>query len=150
MRQKQTSQQHKQTSTAPRLPISPPTALNMSNTAPRLPIARSNDHHGSSPANSSAGSIRAILLKNCTTRLFVHPLERTADHLEALDVDLVIPASTGELVVDDIKRQVDESTQLLGAGDIEGSTDTTTCQKHRLCSRIATTGCHGERLVSRI
>jgi hypothetical protein len=56
-----------------------------------------------------------MLLKNCNTRLFVHPLEWTADHLEALDVDLVISASTGELVADEIKRQVDESTPLLGA-----------------------------------
>jgi hypothetical protein len=59
--------------------------------------------------------MRAILLKNCTTRLFVHPLEWTADHIEALDVDLVTSASTGERITDDIKRQVDESTQLLGA-----------------------------------
>jgi len=56
-----------------------------------------------------------MLLENCTTRLFVHPLEWTADHLGALDVDIFISASTGELVGDELRRQVDESTQLLGA-----------------------------------
>lgn len=32
-----------------------------------------------------------------------------ADHIEALDVDLVTSASIGERITDDIKRQVDES-----------------------------------------
>lgn len=76
-------------------------------------VAGSNGYHGRHPPAS--GSIRARLIQNCTTRLFVHPLEWTADHLEVLDVDLTISASTGEPVVNNIKRQVDEDTQLLGA-----------------------------------
>lgn len=88
------------------------TNISMSNTVPSLSLAGSN--HGRHPP-PAPGSIRAILLKSCATRLFVHPLEWTADHLHALGVDLVISASLGEPVVEDVKCQVDESTQVLGA-----------------------------------
>ena len=88
------------------------TNISMSNTVPSLSLAGSN--HGRHPP-PAPGSIRAILLKSCATRLFVHPLEWTADHLHALGVDLFISASLGEPVVEDVKCQVDESTQVLGA-----------------------------------
>ncbi|KAL5328618.1 hypothetical protein ACEPPN_002120 [Leptodophora sp. 'Broadleaf-Isolate-01'] len=58
----------------------------MSNTA--------GDYHGQ--GTPAPGSMRAILLKN------------------TLDIDLVTSASTGERITDDIKRQIDENTQLLG------------------------------------
>ncbi|CAD6442359.1 bac21deb-73f2-4658-9c8d-4b5b0e101ead [Sclerotinia trifoliorum] len=52
------------------------------------------------------GSLRAILLKNCTTRLFIHPFEWTADHLRAFGVELVTSASLWEPVAEDIESQV--------------------------------------------
>lgn len=76
-------------------------------------MADSKGYHGQ--LIPAPGSIRNILLKNSTTRLFVHPLEWTADHIEALEVDLVTSASIGERISDETKRQVEESTQLLGA-----------------------------------
>ncbi|XMA12780.1 hypothetical protein WAI453_005571 [Rhynchosporium graminicola] len=95
-------------------------ALNMSSTGVRTSGAGSRDSHRQAtpviPATPAPGSMRAILLKNCTTRLFVHPLEWTADHIEALDVDLVTSAGKEEeRITDETKRQVDERIHLLEA-----------------------------------
>ena len=83
----------------------------MSNTVPRFSLATSDDSWHPPP---EPGSIRAKLLESSATRLFVHPLEwRSANHLDILNV--VISASPGEPVVEDVKCQIDKSTQVLGA-----------------------------------
>ncbi|KAI9728855.1 MAG: hypothetical protein M1834_007112, partial [Cirrosporium novae-zelandiae] len=61
------------------------------------------------------GSLRGILLKNCRTRLYIHPLEWTADHLKALNIDLAPSTNVEECIVDDVVSQDEEWTQLLGA-----------------------------------
>jgi hypothetical protein len=89
---------------------------NMSNA--ELSLSKPGSKRGRHPP-PAPGSFSAILNKSATP-LLVDPLEWTADHIPALDVELVISASTVELVVDDIKCQVDESKQLLGAAwDLE-------------------------------
>ncbi len=84
------------------------------------------------------GSIRDILVKNGNTRLFVHPLDWTADHIEALEVNLATSASVGERISDETKRQVEESTQFLGAVlDLERTPAISRDQQTRLLVKSA-------------
>ncbi|ESZ91267.1 hypothetical protein SBOR_8360 [Sclerotinia borealis F-4128] len=55
------------------------------------------------------GSLRSILVKNSTTRLFVHPLEWTIDHLNFLNVKVVTSTSIMEPVVEEDKLGAYES-----------------------------------------
>ncbi|KAJ8065841.1 hypothetical protein OCU04_004945 [Sclerotinia nivalis] len=85
----------------------------MSNSEPKLSRAQASSSHNQRPP-PAPGSLRAILIKNCTTRLFIHPFEWTVDHLHALDVELVPSALLGEPVAEDIQSQVDESRRIRG------------------------------------
>jgi hypothetical protein len=61
------------------------------------------------------GSLRAVLLKNSTTRLFVHPLELTADHLTALDMDIVSSSTADQNVDDECNDKANKSPKLKDA-----------------------------------
>ncbi|KAJ8071462.1 hypothetical protein OCU04_001782 [Sclerotinia nivalis] len=90
----------------------------MSNSILKLSRASSNYSQRPPPA---LGSIRAILLENCTTRLFVHPFEWTADHFHTLNVELVISVNLEEPITEDIKSQIVENRIVKGAlQDING------------------------------
>ncbi|APA09269.1 predicted protein [Sclerotinia sclerotiorum 1980 UF-70] len=89
------------------------------NDKPKLSRAPGSSSHSQRPPpvrpSPAPGSIRAVLLENCTTRLFVHPFDWTTDHYRALHVELVISASVEEPVAEDIKSQVAESRIISGA-----------------------------------
>lgn len=94
-----------------RPPLSPPTASTMRN--PEIAGANGRYRRRSPPV---PGSIGPILLENCTIRRSAHPLEWNAEHVKALDVDLVNPTSTENYIAEDIiRRHAEECTQLLGA-----------------------------------
>ncbi|KAF7853073.1 hypothetical protein EAF04_010812 [Stromatinia cepivora] len=89
----------------------------MSNSERKLSRAQASSSHSQCPPPArpppAPGSLRAILIKNCTTRLFIHPFEWTVDHFHALDVELIpSSASLGEPVAEDIKSQVDGSRKV--------------------------------------
>ncbi|CAD6440094.1 4a608d2f-7831-4d0c-93f5-93d004504c8c [Sclerotinia trifoliorum] len=97
----------------------------MRNDKPKLSRAQGSSNHSQRlpPIRPppAPGSIRAILLENCTTRLFVHPFDWTADHYRALHIELVTSANVEEPIAEDIKSQIAESRIIEGAlWDVNG------------------------------
>lgn len=54
------------------------------------------------PLVPAKGSFRAILLENSSTRLYVHPLEWTASHLEYLSYHLHITDRDSTFLIEDV------------------------------------------------